>query len=408
MDDNESTSPNLKKTKVKKQKVTTCFAQSTKSEQPDFVKPESAYMMKKRKRLEEEQREKEKENKQAIEEEIKDVQQNAKEEEEEEEKKEEKDSKKAKKDRFRAEHETACGKDKESLKNNKKRGRKPKGGKIISCSNDVVNVVIDERPNIILHLKCFLKDLEVEFAGGAKLPSAATVAPMDSFSSSSTSLLDSSIEELPQYNYSAFVSTMPPPPFVEPPFSSTTTKQLAKKLNELEHNLHTDQINYNSACFWDTCEFDNSPVYIPKFCVNDSYHVYGCFCSPECATAYLMNENIDSSTKFERYQLLNNVYGNKRGKKITPAPNPHYTLEKFCGNLSIQEYRALLQSDRFFMVVNKPLTRIAPELVEYNDEFMISNKIIQTNVPVTQAVSCGGESSSTVSSFFMKKFKKQQ
>jgi len=41
----------------------------------------------------------------------------------------------------------------------KKRGRKPKGGKIIH------NVVIDnsnkiEKPNIILHLKCFLKDLD--------------------------------------------------------------------------------------------------------------------------------------------------------------------------------------------------------------------------------------------------------
>jgi hypothetical protein len=41
----------------------------------------------------------------------------------------------------------------------KKRGRKPKGGKIIH------NVVVDnsnkiEKPNIILHLKCFLKDLD--------------------------------------------------------------------------------------------------------------------------------------------------------------------------------------------------------------------------------------------------------
>ena len=37
-------------------------------------------------------------------------------------------------------------------------------------------------------------------------------------------------------------------------------------------------------------------IYIPKYFMNETYHVYGCFCSPECAVAHLMEENIDSST----------------------------------------------------------------------------------------------------------------
>ena len=45
-----------------------------------------------------------------------------------------------------------------------------------------------------------------------------------------------------------------------------------------------------------------------EFLMKDTYHVYGCFCSPECAVGYLMNEKIDSSSKFERYSLLNNLY----------------------------------------------------------------------------------------------------
>ena len=32
--------------------------------------------------------------------------------------------------------------------------------------------------------------------------------------------------------------------------------------------------------------------------------VYGCFCSPECALSYLKNEQIDDSTKWERYALI--------------------------------------------------------------------------------------------------------
>ena len=54
-------------------------------------------------------------------------------------------------------------------------------------------------------------------------------------------------------------------------------------------------------------------------------------------------------------------------------------LEKYYGNLSIQEYRALLKNERLFLIVDKPLTRILPELHEDNDDFIINNKIIPSN-----------------------------
>ena len=54
-------------------------------------------------------------------------------------------------------------------------------------------------------------------------------------------------------------------------------------------------------------------------------------------------------------------------------------LEKYYGNLTIQEYRALLRNERLFLIVDKPLTRILPELHEDNDDFIINNKIIPSN-----------------------------
>ena len=159
-------------------------------------------------------------------------------------------------------------------------------------------------------------------------------------------------------------------------------REIWKKLKILEHNLHVNSVdNKKSACFWDTCEFDNPPVYIPKHHINDTYHVYGCFCSPECAVAYLMEENIDSSSKHERYQLMNHIYSKiyNYNKNIKPAPNPYYMLEKYYGNLNIQEYRSLLRNERLFLIVDKPLTRVMPELHEDNDDFIINNKIIPTN-----------------------------
>jgi hypothetical protein len=160
------------------------------------------------------------------------------------------------------------------------------------------------------------------------------------------------------------------------------TKEIWKKLKQLEHNLHINNISdKKSACFWCTYEFDNPPVYIPKYLIKNSYQVYGCFCSPECSTAYLMEENIDSSIKFERYHLINHIYSQiyDYKKNIKPAPNPYYMLEKYYGNLNIQEYRSLLRNDRLFLIVDKPLTRILPELHEDNDDFIINNKIIPSN-----------------------------
>jgi hypothetical protein len=94
-----------------------------------------------------------------------------------------------------------------------------------------------------------------------------------------------------------------------------------------------------------------------------------------------MEENIDSSIKFERYHLLNNIYSKIYNfkKNIKPAANPYYMLEKYYGNLTIQEYRALLRNERLFLIVDKPLTRILPELHEDNDDFIINNKIIPSN-----------------------------
>jgi hypothetical protein len=51
------------------------------------------------------------------------------------------------------------------------------------------------------------------------------------------------------------------------------------------------------------------------------------------------------------------------------APNPYYTLDKFYGNLSIQEYRQLLTYERLLLIIDKPLTKVFPELHEDNNEF---------------------------------------
>jgi hypothetical protein len=264
----------------------------------------------------------------------------------------------------------------------KKRGRKPKGGKIIQQVVPLNQQKID-RPNVILHLKCSMKDLQ----------SANSSCLIESFNFGNKNELSYELlnannnESKPIQNQTLYPNANSNANDMDyddddDVVNKDNNKEIWRKLKQLEHNLHVNNINNKkSACFWCTSDFDNPPVYIPKHFINGTYHVYGCFCSPECGVAHLMNESIDSSTKFERYHLLNHIYSKiyEYKKNVKPAPNPYYMLDKFYGNLSIQEYRSLLRNERLFLIVDKPLTRILPELHEDNDEFILNNKIIPSN-----------------------------
>ena len=284
----------------------------------------------------------------------------------------------------------------------KKRGRKPKGGKIIQ-QNLHAQPKKEEKPNIILHLKCSMKDLSENSEFHMKNNT------IESFTFGKNDLAYEVIEsshEIPnmsivnnnncnfQHVYSIESDLLPKntdnttsiaalnKKYVNEIDDNCETKEIWRKLKLLEQNLHVNNISdKKSACFWCSHDFDNPSIYIPKHYIKDTYHVYGCFCTPECGVAHLMNENIDSSTKFERYHLMNHIYSKiyDYTKNIKPAPNPHYMLDKYYGNLTIQEYRALLKSERLFLIVDKPLTRILPEFHEDNDEFIINNKIIPSN-----------------------------
>lgn len=250
----------------------------------------------------------------------------------------------------------------------KKRGRKPKGGKIISNvkSIDSDNYV---KTNVVLHLKCSIDDLDNENNDELK--------EIQSYELNNTKTnLDFEIISPP------VIQEELPVKDIQLNTNENEEKLINIKLKTLQKQLHTNNISdKKSACFWCTYDFDSPPIYIPKFKTNDNYHVYGCFCSPECGVSYLMNEKIDSTEKFERYQLLNFIYGKIYNYTINikPAPNPYYILDKYYGNLSIQEYRKLLRNDRLLMIIDKPLTRILPELHEENNDFLSMKNSITNN-----------------------------
>lgn len=252
----------------------------------------------------------------------------------------------------------------------KKRGRKPKGGKVVNnVQND--NIISNIIPNIILHLKCSRQDID----------NCNENNQIDTYQFNNTKNYDFNYLQLSNSvtnnNSISLINSDNIPNHIGDN-TSDTTKMIWQKLEKLSTSLHIDNIcDKKSACFFCTCDFDNTPIYIPKFQLNNLFHVYGCFCSPECACAYLMNEkNIDSTCRFERYYLLNYIYCKiyDYKKNIKPAPSPFYLLDKYYGTLSIQEYRKLLKSERLLLVVDKPLVRSMPELHDDSDDYLLNAK----------------------------------
>ena len=70
----------------------------------------------------------------------------------------------------------------------------------------------------------------------------------------------------------------------------------------------------------------------------------------------------------ERVSLLNSLYCPICSyiEPIKPAISPYYTLEKYFGNLSIEEYRKLsnTKSSPRYTLVEKPITLNNPEFCE--------------------------------------------
>ena len=270
-------------------------------------------------------------------------------------------------------------KDVETVHIPKKRGRRPKGGKIVVNKPNNANNFLTNKPNIILHLKCKLTDLENNTLL-TELTYQPKVHDIEGFDDKEEIFNNNySYQEIKTNNQDIKVINNNNNNNKE--LEEQEIKLLWRKLKDLETSLINNVVGKKSCCFWCTHDYDNPCIVIPKYELENKYYVYGSFCSPQCAAAYLLNETIDTSTKFERYALLNNIYSKVYNyeKNIKPAPNPYYLLDKYQGSLTIKDYRKLLENDKIITIVDKPLVKVLPSLYEDNND-NINNKKINTDL----------------------------
>ena len=273
--------------------------------------------------------------------------------------------------------------------------KKTKGAKIIDCLIPSVAYVPAKINNVILHLKCTLSEIDEYIYKSNWKYNVLSYDP--------TIPKDIIAYEGGNVCFGDYTSTSPLPSPPLPTTNNTNIKtsettneqiickkcqknadpenneeqeQLQQKIKQLKIHLYKNEMHEKKAdCFWCTCPFDNDPCYILQYGFNNDIYGHGSYCSPECAVAYLFGKQQlwDDSAKTESFQLMNYYYGkpNSYQQSIKPALSPYYFLDKYYGNLTIQEYRRLTKSQHMLLIVEKPVTRILPEIHEDNDNFTL-------------------------------------
>tara|TARA_B100000927_G_scaffold250157_1_gene214482 strand:- start:1096 stop:2388 length:1293 start_codon:yes stop_codon:yes gene_type:complete len=154
---------------------------------------------------------------------------------------------------------------------------------------------------------------------------------------------------------------------------------LNKKYNQIKkiplYNFKNEQWPTKSSCpcFWCNHKFDNTPWGIPNKYENNSFVLFGNFCSPNCALSYLIvREN--NINLFEKISLLNllyyYVYNND--SIIVPAPDK-ICIDTYGGPFTISQFRYLTLNN------NKKYNIIFPSCNLVNPIFEETKKSVNQN-----------------------------
>lgn len=156
------------------------------------------------------------------------------------------------------------------------------------------------------------------------------------------------------------IKILVPTPYESNSYFMNEAENISQEVN-IEYQKTYSNNNNNSHCFWCCHSIDNIVYSMPYNydTINDSYFVFGSFCSLQCANAYNFSVHGSSDKVWEInswIQMLGKRYGFTN--TIRPAPSK-YLLKMFGGNLTIEEFReAHIKSDKTYVLNIPPMISI--------------------------------------------------
>lgn len=142
--------------------------------------------------------------------------------------------------------------------------------------------------------------------------------------------------------------------------------ELLKDFEEKNKNNEWPQTT-SIACYWCCHRFETPPFGIPIKFTESKFHVIGCFCSLECATAYNLNSKESIDEIWERHNLLH-LLSKRIGYKdvLKPAPD-RLALQMFGGHLSIEEFRDFCNTSKMLNINFPPMMTLTQQIEEINE-----------------------------------------
>ena len=122
----------------------------------------------------------------------------------------------------------------------------------------------------------------------------------------------------------------------------------------------------NVCCFWCCHSFTNIPFGIPIKYKDEKFHVYGCFCSLECAAAYNFSEEKIIQDSWECYNLIIFLSNKINYKNIVKLAPNRTCLKIFGGQMDIDEFRNFRDLDKIINVLEYPMIAVTQQIEEIN------------------------------------------
>lgn len=149
--------------------------------------------------------------------------------------------------------------------------------------------------------------------------------------------------------------------------SSLKVVNILKDFEEKNKNKEWPS-NTSISCYWCCHKFDNAPFGIPITFQNDTFYVFGCFCSLECAAAHNFNTNTNIDDMWERYSLINLLSRRIQytPSQVRPAPD-RLALKMFGGYMDIDQFRSYSGTRKVININFPPMSSISQQIEEINE-----------------------------------------
>ena len=248
-----------------------------------------------------------------------------------------------------------------------KRGRKAKGfveAYNLESSMSVNNPIDDDNVIIRLNIKSQASDLAT-----ATYPNAYNTLDSNNFTSTPMEYGRKQVDGAPA---DPATSSGNNPPSQQPAAAPTGGGGALKIVELLKDFRMKNKVSEwptttSISCYWCCHQFNNAPYGIPVKFYNGHFHVYGCFCSLECAMAYNFDSNEGVDEKWERHNLLNLLARSLEiNERIKPAPSK-LALKMFGGYMDIEEFRAFCKSSKTVNINFPPMMALTQQVEEIND-----------------------------------------